>query len=84
MKINIKIVQFLSVFYQKMFIFFFKEFNNNFCIDIKAMSNIRIEDIGKDISIVPKKKIMRDQKPETIHDPEFTINVNLHPTVGTH
>ena len=48
------------------------------------MSNIRIEAIGKDISIIPKEIVMRDQTPETIYDPEFNIIVNLHPSDGTH
>ena len=43
------------------------------------MSNIRIEDMGKDISLTPIEIVMRDQKPETIHDPNFNIIVNLHP-----
>ena len=36
-----------------MLILSFEEFNNKFGIDIKAMSKIRIEDIGKDISLTP-------------------------------
>ena len=48
------------------------------------MSNIRMEDIGKYISTIPKEIIMRDQKPEKIRDPKFTILVNLHPTDSTH
>ena len=48
------------------------------------MRNTRIDDIGNDINISPREIIIRDQKPETIHDPEFNIFVNLHPTDGTH
>ena len=67
-----------------MLILTFQEFNDKFGIDIKAMNNIRKEDIGTDINITPIEIIMRDQKPETIQDPEFNIIVNLHPTGGTH
>ena len=66
-----------------MLILIFEEFNNKFEIDNEAMSNIRIGDIGKDISITPIKIVMRDQIPETIHDREFNLIVNLHPTDGT-
>ena len=53
----------------------FEEFNDKFGIDNKGMSNIRIEDRGKDISKIPIEKVMRDQIPETIHNPEFDIIV---------
>ena len=33
------------------------------------MSKIRIEDIGKDISLTPIEIVMRDQTPEIINDP---------------
>ena len=59
------------------------EFNVKFEIDNKAMSNIRIEDIGKDISLTPIEIIMRDQKPDSVANPQFNIIVNLHPTDGT-
>ena len=85
MKIDIITAQPVSIFYAlKMLILSFEKFNNKFGIDNKAMSNIRIEDIGKDISLTPIEIVMRDQKPETIHDPEFNIIANLHPTDGTH
>ena len=67
-----------------MLILIFEEINDKFGIDNKAMSYIRIKDIGKDIFITPVEIIKRDQKPEMIHDPEFNIIVNLHPTDGTH
>ena len=67
-----------------MLILTFDEFNNRFGIDDKAMSNIRMEDIGKDISIIPIEIVMRDQTPLTINDDDFNIIVNLHPTDGTH
>ena len=52
----------LSIFYYiKKLILSFGEFKNKFGIDNKGMSNIRIEDIGKDISLTPKEIIM--QKP---------------------
>ena len=35
-----------------MLILTFEEFNDKFGIGNKAMSNIRIEDIGKDISLI--------------------------------
>ena len=47
------------------------------------MSNIRIEDIGKDISLKPTEIIMKDEKPDSFADPKFNIIVNLHPTKGT-
>ena len=67
-----------------MLILSFEEFNNKFGIDNKAMVNIRIEDVGKDISPTPIEKIMRDQKPDSVANPEFNIIANLHPTDGTH
>ena len=36
-----------------MLILTFEEFNNKFNIDNNAMSDIRIKDIGKDISLTP-------------------------------
>ena len=62
----------------------FEEFNNKFNIDNSAMSDIRIEDIGKDISVTPIQIVMRDQTPDNINDNNFNIFVNLHPTEGTH
>ena len=67
-----------------MLILTFEEFNNKFGIDNKAMSNITIEDIGKDKGITPIEIIMRDEKPYNINDNNFNIIVNLHPTDGTH
>ena len=67
-----------------MLILTFEEFNNNFDIDKNAMSDIRIKDIGKDISLTPIEIVMRDQTPDIIRDPNFNIIVNLHPTEGTH
>ena len=62
----------------------FEEFNNKFNIDNNAMSDIRIKDIGKDISLTPIEIVMRDQTPDSIRDPNSNIIVNLHPTEGTH
>ena len=65
-----------------MLILTFEEFNNKFNIDNNAMSDIRIKDIGKDLSLTPIEIVMRDDKPEMVSEPN--INVNLHPTEGTH
>ena len=67
-----------------MLILTFEEFNNNFNIDNSAMSDIRIKDIGNDISLTPIEIIMRDQTPNNISEPNSNIIVNLHPTEGTH
>ena len=38
----------------------FEEFNNKYIlIDNKAMSNIEIENIGRDISLIPIEMVMR-------------------------
>ena len=66
-----------------MLILTFEEFNNKFNIDNNAMSDIRIKDIGKDISLTPIE-IMRDQTPDNTSEPNVNIIVNLHPTDGTH
>ena len=62
----------------------FEEFNNKFNIDNNAMSDIRIKDIGKDISLTPIELVMRDQTLDSTSEPNFNIIVNLHPTDGTH
>ena len=67
-----------------MLILTFEEFNNKFNIDNNAMSDIRIKDISKDISLTPIEKVMRDENPKTIRELNFNIIVNLHPTDGTH
>ena len=67
-----------------MFFLTFEEFINKFGIEKKAMSNIKIEDIGRDISLTPIEIVMRDQKPDNTIDPNFNIIINLHPTNGTH
>ena len=67
-----------------MLILTFEEFINEFRINNEPMSNIRIKDIGKDISLTPIDIIMRDEKPDNINDINFNIIVNLHPTDGTH
>ena len=48
------------------------------------MSDIRIKDIGKDISLTPIELVMRDQTLDNTSEPNFNIIVNLHPTDGTH
>ena len=83
-----------------MLILTFEEFNNKFNnIDNSAMSDIRIKDIGKDISQTPIKIVMRYQTPDSIGEPDWgtkggapsqitnpnsNIIGNLHPTEGTH
>ena len=69
----------------------FEEFNNKFNIHNSAMSDIRIKDMGKDISLQQIEIVMRDQTPDSIREPASQINdnnsniiVNLHPTDGTH
>ena len=73
-----------------MLILTFEEFNNKFNINNKAMSDIRIKDIGRDISLTIIEIVMRDQSPKLIREPASQIcepNVNivlsLHPTDGT-
>ena len=61
-----------------------EEFNYKFSIDNKALSNIKIEDIGRDISSIPIQIEMRDQTPFNIYKNKFNIIVNLHPIKGTH
>ena len=61
-----------------------EEFIDKFGIDNEAMSNIRIEDIGKYISLTPIGIALRDQTPDNINDSNFNIIVNLHPTDWTH
>ena len=60
----------------------FEEFNNEFGIDNKAMSNIKIEDIGREINLIPIEIVMRDKTPDSIKEANFNIIVNLHPTDG--
>ena len=67
-----------------MLILTFEEFNNKFNIDNSAMSDIRIKDIGKDISLTPIEIVMRDRTPNNVSEPNSNIIVNLHPTEGTH
>ena len=67
-----------------MLILTFEEFNEKFSIDNEAMSNIRIEGIGKVIGLISKEKVMRDQTPHSIREPNFNIIINLLPTDGKH
>ena len=48
------------------------------------MSNIKVEDIGRDKSLIPIEIEMRDQTPFTINDENFNIIDNLRPTDGIH
>ena len=68
----------------KTLILTFEENKNKFCIDNKAMSNIKIEDIGRDVSLIPIEIVMRDESTSMIKQLNFNIIVNLHPTDGTH
>ena len=67
-----------------MLILTLEEFNNKFNFDNNAMSDIRIKDIGKDISLTPIEIVMTDQSPKTICEPNSNIIVSLNPTDGTH
>ena len=67
-----------------MLILTFEEFNNKFNIDNNAMRDIRIKDIGKDISLLPIEIVMRDDKLDNTSENNFNIIVNLHPTDGTY
>ena len=67
-----------------MLILTFEEFNDKFIIDSNAMSDIRTNNIGKDISLTPLKIVMRDQTPDNISEPNVNFIVNLHPTDGRH
>ena len=48
------------------------------------MSNIEIEIIGRNISLIPIEMIMRDQTPNNINHDNFNIIVYLYPTDGSH
>ena len=67
-----------------MLILSFEDFNNKIGFDNKAMSNVKIEDIGKEISLTPIEIVMRDETSETIYENSSNIVVYLHPTDGTH
>ena len=54
-----------------MLILNFEEFINEFHIGNKAMTNIRLEDTGKDISLTPIEIVRRDQKSDSIEEPTF-------------
>ena len=67
-----------------MLILTFEEFNNKFNIDNSAVSDIRIKDIGKDISLTPIEIVTRDDKLDNTNEHNFNNIVNLHPTDGTY
>ena len=72
MQINIVITLHLLIFYHiKTLILSFREFNEKFGIDNKAVSKIRIVDIGKDIT--PIEIVMRDHKADSVANPKFHI-----------
>ena len=58
-----------------MLILSFTETKNEFGIDNEPTSNIRIKDMGKDISPIPIEIIMRDEKPEITNETDFDIIV---------
>ena len=74
----------MNFYHIKLIILTFEEFNNEFGIDNRAMSNIKIEDKDKDISIIQIEIVMRDQTPDSIKEPNCNITITLHPTDGTH
>ena len=61
----------------------FEEFNNKINTDNKAMSDVRINNIGKHISLTPIEIVMRDQTPDNTSEPNVNLIVNLHSTDGT-
>ena len=67
-----------------MLILTFEEINNKLGIDNKAMNNIKVEDIGRDISLTPIEILMRDQTHDSVNETNFNIIVNLYPPDGTH
>ena len=66
-----------------MLILTFEEFNSKFNIDNNAMSDIRIKDMGKDISLTPTEIVMRDQTPDNTSEPNSNFIVKLQPTEVT-
>ena len=86
----------LHLYHIKILKLTFVEYNNKFGIDNKAMSVIKIEEIGRDISLIPIEIVMRDQTPDIIRETaskirnsasqicelNFNTIVNLHPTDG--
>ena len=58
-----------------MLILTFEEFKNKFNIDNNAMSDIRIKDIGKDISLTPIEIVIRDQTPNNTNDPKVALPI---------
>ena len=53
----------------------FEEIHNKFNIDNNAMSDIRIKDIGEDISLTPIEFVMRDENPKTIKSGNSTTTL---------
>ena len=56
-----------------MLILTFEEFNNKYIMYNNAMSDIRIKDIGKDISLTPIEIVMRDQTLDYTSETNFNI-----------
>ena len=62
----------------------FEKFNSKIIINRKALGKIEIENIDRDISLIPIEIVMRDQASEAINETNFNIIVILHPPDGTH
>ena len=67
-----------------MLILTFEEFKIKYNTRIEAMININREDIGRDISLIPREIKMSDQTPSIICETNFNNIVNQHPTDGKH
>ena len=62
----------------------YEEFIIIFRIDNKPIKNIKIEDLGRDISIIPIEISIRDETPHSINEKNLNFIVNLHPLDGNH
>ena len=60
----------------------FEEFIIKLGIYNKAMSNIRLEGVGKDINLTPIEIVMRDETPKTIYENNSNIIVILMVHIG--
>ena len=53
-------------------------------IDNEALSNMKIENLSRDINLIPTEIVMTDKTPKTIYEANFTIFVIFRLTDGTH
>ena len=60
-----------------MLILTFEEFNNKFNIDNSAMSDIKIKDIGKDISLTAIEIVMGDDKLDNTNEPNTNVLLQI-------